>query len=151
MEIGQDRPLVVGSVALRDFCLARVRSPLNTCPWAGQATSTYMPSDGVDKLGGRVNDGLGITRFIRVVVVGPYLGVQTGSFQGRPDVVLDERPGLVGINVHGRVSGLAVERLILNGDGVDACALVCVRLDILDKVLRIGVDVGVVQVVLPRV
>lgn len=67
-----------------------------------------MPGDGVDVLGRRIKDRLGVTGDIGVVVIGPDLSAQTSGLQSRANIVLDERSRLIGIDIHGRVRGLAI-------------------------------------------
>lgn len=82
-----------------------------------------------------------------VVVISPNLSVQARLFQRRPDVVLDQASRIVCADIHGRISILAVEWLVLNGDGIDSHATVGKGLDVLDKVIGVCVCVLRVEVV----
>lgn len=89
------------------------------------------------------------------MVICPDLGVQTSALQGRADIVLDEVTLLVREHVHGGIAGLAVQRLVLKGNGIDGGTVRLESLDILDKVLgksarvlsAIAGQVAIVQVV----
>lgn len=72
------------------------------------------------------------------MVVSPDLGAQTSVLQRRADIVLDEVSLLVREHVHGGIAGLAVQGLVLEGDGVDGGAVGLIGLDVLDKVLGKG-------------
>lgn len=69
------------------------------------------------------------------MVVSPDLGAQTGRLQGRGDVVLDQVSLLVREHVHGGIASLAVQGLVLEGNGIDGGAVRLECLDVLDKVL----------------
>jgi hypothetical protein len=81
-----------------------------------------------------VNKGNNTTR-TSIVVISPDLSLNAGLLQRRTDVILDEVGRLVGGHIHGGVSRVAVERLILDGDGIDSHAIFGKGLYILNKVL----------------
>lgn len=75
-------------------------------------------------------------RLTCVVVKRPDLhAAQTCVGQGGTNVILNQIRRFVGIDVHGRVARLAVQRLVLNGNGVNGRANVIVRIDVVHKVL----------------
>lgn len=137
MEVGEDRPLVVGCIAL--FPLSARGMDTDHITWFA-----YVPSDGINILGCSIEDSLRITWDIGVMVVCPDLSVEASSLQRRTDVVLDEGPRLIRVDVHGRVSRLTIQGFVLDGDGINMNTLGGICLDVLDKVLCICVDIVVV-------
>jgi hypothetical protein len=84
------------------------------------------------------------------VIVRPDGRVEAGIAERRTNVILDQPAGLVRVNVHGRHTGLAVQGLVLDGDGINGDAERLVSLEVLDKVLSVLVNIGMVQVVVHR-
>lgn len=97
-----------------------------------------MPCSRLNVLAGPIDDFLRVARCVCIVVVRPDLRVQVGRAQSRPDVILCDRRGLVGALIHGNMTiALVVERLVLNGNGIDSDTKLLVGLKILYEVLRI--------------
>lgn len=84
------------------------------------------------------------------MVPSPDLGVEAGIAQSRANLVADQSTRLSRLDLHGGHVVLVVQGLILQGDGVNVGAASLVRLEILDKVLGVGVLVGVVELVVAR-
>lgn len=81
------------------------------------------------------------------MVPSPDLGVEAGIAQGRANLVADQSARLRRLDLHGGHVVLVVQGLVLQGDGVNVSTTSLVRLEVLDKVLGVGILVGMVELV----
>lgn len=81
------------------------------------------------------------------MIPSPDLGAQAGSAKSRANLVADQSTRLILLDKHGGHVVFVVEGLVLDRDGVNVRSSLLKRLEVLDKVLSIGILVSVVELV----
>src|SRR5690242_7791137 len=112
VKVAQDRPVVIRSIA--------------------------VPRSSLNILVGRLDDRLGILWLVSVVVVCPDFRLESCFAQSWTNVFAGEQRSFVLVLVHGDMATtLAVQRLVLKGDGIDVSAKLLETLQVFNEVVGV--------------